>query len=173
MSLENLSEEQLKRLASFADKLLSDPETSKKARRLVKEKDPNFNAPDLELEDALIKESKARDEEIKKLREEREADKLASQHQEAEAKMRAAGFDPGDIWKIIKDDRVGSIDVAIELARSRAQAAASNKNWEDNTAGRMQLPEEFKEMQKNPSAWRQKKAHQIINELKGRGAIVH
>lgn len=166
MSLENMTEEQRDRLAAFANKLLSDPETSRATRRLVKAKDPSFSAPDLDLEDAIAKEREKNAEALAKLREELEAEKLRTTQQETETLIRKAGFEPDDIYKIVKEDRVGSISAAIELARHRAQQKATETHGVDYTDQTMRFSDKFKDMQKNPGAWARKEAHKAIDELK-------
>jgi hypothetical protein len=166
MSLENMTDEQRDRLAAFANKLLSDPETSRASRRLVKAKDPSFSAPDIDLEDAIAREREANAKEIAKLREDLESEKLRSVQQETEEVIRKAGFEPDAIYKIIKDDRVGSIPAAIELARHRAQQKATESHGVDYTDQTMRFSDQFKEIQKNPAAWARKEAHKAIDELK-------
>jgi hypothetical protein len=171
MSLENMTEEQRDRLAAFANKLLSDPETSRASRRLLKAKDPNFSAPDIDLEDALAAANKKNAEEVAKLREELESEKLRTTQQETEAVIRKAGFEPDAIYKIIKEDRVGSIPAAIELARHRAQQKATESHGVDYTDQNMRFSDQFKDIQKNPAAWARKEAHRAIDELKAQRGI--
>jgi hypothetical protein len=163
--LENMSEADRDRLASFANRLLSDPETSKKVRRIAKEKDPTFQAPDIELEDRLSATETASSTRIKELEEKIQLDQLDRKRAAEHQKIRDAGEDPEYIEKIMTEKRVGSYDTALFIAQKEREMSAASV---PGGANRFELPsgEESKDLWKNPAKAARDLAHKTIDEFK-------
>jgi hypothetical protein len=161
-----MPEEQRDRLAQFATKILNDPELRMPVKKLVKARDATFTDPELELEDKLGKQAASFEEKLAKQKEEFDGREMARTQAETEKLIKAEGFTPEDIYKIIKEDRIGSIPAAIELARARAQSKAAQDHSVNYTDQTMRFSDNFKEMQKNPMAWARREAHKVIDEIK-------
>lgn len=165
--LENLSEEERNRLALFANRLLSDPEASKDVRRIAKRLDPKFQAPDIDLDDRI---NAVREEESKKrqeLEEKMMADQLERKREREHQKVRAAGEDPEYIEKIMTDQRIGSYDTALRIAKLEKQTAMPTAPRD--RANVLPSGDDAKALWKNPRKWAQEQAHAFIDQAKRNG----
>jgi hypothetical protein len=165
-SFEELPEEQKLNLARAAHKLYSNPETSKKAKRLLMEADKSVRFPELEVEDqvnAQTEEQKKRIAELEaKMIQQSAEDNRAKKHQQA----RDAGLDPADVEKAIIDRGIGNWETAMEFVRLTQQAAAATP--EATAGGHFELPDGKNDWWKDPTKAARKAAHEAIDELRGR-----
>src|SRR5271166_5152054 len=114
MALEGLNDEQVQRLATFAQSVLSNPETKLDALRLAKKINPKFSNPELDTEtrvQAAREESAA---EIKKLREENEADRITRARDQKTQDLKAQGYDIVAVEKVMTDNGIGNYETAIK-----------------------------------------------------------
>jgi hypothetical protein len=165
--LENLSEEERNRLALFANRLLSDPEASKDVRRIAKRLDPKFQAPDIDLDDRIdaVKAEEAKKREA--LEEKLMADQLERKREREHQKVRAAGEDPEYIEKIMTDQRIGSYETALKIAKLEKQTAMPTAPRD--RAQVLPSGEESKVLWKDPKKWARDQAFAFINEAKRNG----
>jgi len=165
--LESMSQEERDRLARFANSLLSNTETSKEARRLAKKLDPNFQTPDLDLDDRI---NSVREEEAKKRKELEDkllADQLDRRRSAEHEKIRAAGEDPEYIEKLMTEKRIGSYDTALWIAQKERESSAATP---PSMSGRLELEgDTAKDFWKDPSKTAAKIAHQVIDDFKKQG----
>ena len=164
--LENLSEEERNRLALFANRLLSNPETSKAVRRIAKGLDKNFQAPDIDLDDRIDAVRKEEADKRKELEDKMLADQLDRKREREHQKIRAAGEDPDYIEKIMTDQRIGSYDTALKIAKLEKQTATPTAPRD--RANILPGGEDAKALWKNPRKWAQDQAFAFINESKAR-----
>ena len=165
--LENLSEEEIRRLAAFSNRLLADPSASKEVRRIAKKLDPKFQAPDIDLDDRI---EAVRAEEGKKRQELEEkliADQLERKREREHQLCREAGEDPEYIEKIMTEQRIGSYETARKIAKLEKQTATPTAPRD--RANILPGGEDAKALWKNPRKWAQDQAHAFINEQKRNG----
>lgn len=121
--IEDLTPEQLKHL-KFGEMVLNakDKEIVKAGKRLAQKIDPTLKLPELDLEDKIEKEAKAREEWEEKWEEKRREERYNQRRAEEAEKSRAAGFDPEEIEKIVIDEKC-SFATALKLAGLQRESA--------------------------------------------------
>jgi hypothetical protein len=159
-SLEGLTPMQRARLA-LANKLMENPETADEAKRLLKKVDPSFKDPALELQDRIAAETKAREEGMQKLREERETDKRNAWYAEKCKQIRALGLDVEKVEAIMKDKKIADYDTAVEYLQQQTSLAVPTHD----SVTPMELPSD-KGLWENPKKNARSLAHEMINEFK-------
>jgi hypothetical protein len=170
-SLEDLSPEQIKKLAGFANSVLNgDPKLSKEVRRIVKKHDASYNAPDLELEDQIQKLGEEEAKKREEMREEWNKDRRNASWEREQAKMRSSGYEPEYIEKIMKDEQIASVDTAIKFADMQAQIAPATPPG-FNPSPLPAATGEDKKLWENPKQWQTNTLHKAIDELRGKKAI--
>lgn len=123
MSLEDLTPEQRAQL-NLAQLLLSDPDTSKQARRLAKKLKPELQFSDLDLEDRIVKERETSAEQLKAIRADIAKDKFERDRAAAHARLRDRNLDPAAVEKVMTENGIANYDLAVEILEARAEAAA-------------------------------------------------
>lgn len=164
-SLEDLTPEQQEQALRLFTFVKQNPDLEKNIRREAKKKNPNFSAPDIELEDKL---SEQREEFNKKLEEERNERLAEIQKQrraEAHAKVRAAGLDPEIVEKAMVDESIGSYDTAIKYVQAQKSLAPPTHD----SVTPMTMPD-TKGLWENRNKWSKSEAFDAINDLKSRRA---
>ena len=123
MSLENLTPEEMKHL-KFGEMVLNakDKEIVKQGKRLAQKIDPTLKLPELDLEDKIAAEAKAREEWEEKWEEKRREERYNQRRAEEAEKSRAAGFDPEEIEKIVIEEKC-SFPTALKLAGLQRESA--------------------------------------------------
>jgi hypothetical protein len=162
--LENLSEEERNRLALFANRLLSDPSASKEVRRIAKKLDPKFQAPDIDLDDRINAVREEESAKRKELEDKLLADQLDRKREREHAKVRASGEDPEYIEKIMTDQRIGSYDTALKIAKLEKQTATPTSP--QTRANMLPSGDDAKALWKNPRKWAQDQAYAEIDRIK-------
>jgi hypothetical protein len=160
--LEDLTPQQRAHLALGAS-LMGNPETADDARRLLRKADPKFKAADLDLQDKLEAEKKAREDDITKLREERETDKRNAWYAEQTRKVSAAGLDLAKLEETMKTKKIADYDTAIEFMQSQQSMAEPTHE----SVIPMAMPDD-KALWKDPKKTARDIAHSMINEFRGR-----
>lgn len=160
-SLENESADQ--RDARALRALFNHPEVGAEAKRLYKEKvDPQARFADLEVQDRIDASNKTRDDEIKSLRERVERQDIETRRKEKHDQLRARGLDPIAVEKCMTDNKIHDYDAAarfVELETASAPSSASSITP-------IRMPDDSKEIAKNPTKWGRDMAHKAIDELK-------
>lgn len=167
MSLENLSEAQVRQLASGMDALLNSPDAGVRrgAQRLLKQVDPKLNFPELELETAIESAVKPLKEDNDKLRNELRERDINGGIREQHKAVVARGFKVDDVQKFMTERGIVNFDTAMAVMDMEQRLAAPTP---EAVSGVYELPDQQKEIFKNPSQWARRTAHQVIDEIKGR-----
>jgi hypothetical protein len=165
-SLEDLSPAEQQAAANLLAFVNKNPDIAKQIRRKAKEQDPNFRAPDIEMEDKLEEQQKAHREEIARLDKERLEDLQVRRRAEAHDKIRAAGLTPEDVEKVMVDQKIGDYDTAIRyVQQERALAKPTAESMSPHS-----MPDN-KDLWKNRNAFARTEAFSAINDLRSGRAI--
>jgi len=160
MSLENMSEDERNSLA--LKKLFAHPEVGPQAKRLYKKVVPDAKFADIELEDKMSEQTTALQAQITKLHEEAQTRDINSRRAENHQKIRAAGFEPDAVEKVMTEEKIASYDTALKYM------AAQNRNSRPspgNGSSPQEMPADWKEIQKNPKQWATREAYKAVDEL--------
>jgi hypothetical protein len=159
MSLENMSEDERNSLA--LKRLFTHPEVGMEAKRLYKKVTPDAKFPDLDAEDRQVALRKELSDKVAALEEKVQTDAIMQRRKEHHAEIRAAGFDPDAVEKLMTDERIGSYETAMKYMKAQnANVAPTPGNVTP-----LQMPADYKDIAKNPKGWATAKAHEAINEL--------
>lgn len=162
--LEDLTPEQRAQL-NLAQLLLSDPETSKQARRLAKKLKPELQFGDLDMEDRINKERETSDTKIKALEEQIRKDAFARAREAAHAKLRDRNLDPVAVEKVMTENGIANYDLAAEVLEARAAAAAPTPD----DLSPLTLPtgnEGGADLWKDPKGFAQRTAYSVLNSFR-------
>lgn len=121
--IEDLTPLQLKHLR-YGEMVLEakDPEIVEAAKRLARKVDPKIHLPEIDLQDRIDAEKKAR-EDWESEQEQKAKDRDLAQRRDAQAqKSRDAGFDPDEIEKIVIEEKC-SFPTALKLAALQRETA--------------------------------------------------
>jgi hypothetical protein len=165
MSLEDMTEAE--RNSEILKRLMNHPEVGREAKRLWKKVEPRANFPDLDLEDQVSAATKALNEKVEKLEQERIEDRVRANREANHKRVRDAGFEVEQVEKVMTDEKIANYDTAIKYLQG--QSALAPPTPEAVTPIRM--PDNLKDIQKNPAQWARNEAFKAINELKAQRAI--
>lgn len=161
-SLEEMTPEQRDALA--LRKLFNHPEVGKQAKRLYKKAVPDARFPDLEAEDAANERETKLQERMDKMEEADLARRVEQKRKENHEMVRAAGLDPADVEKVMTEEKILNYDTAVKYIKAQnANSAPSPGNMTPIT-----MPDNAKEIGKNPAAWARNEAFAAINDLKSK-----
>jgi hypothetical protein len=164
MSLEQMTDDE--RNSAILKRLLNHPEVGRDAKRLWKKIEPKANFPDLDLEDQVAAQTKTLNEKIEKLEQEQLEGRVIANREANHKRIKDAGFDVAQVEKVMTDEKIANYDTAIKYLRG--QSALAPPTPEAVTPIRM--PDNLKDIQKNPIAWARGEAFKAINELKAQRA---
>lgn len=121
--IEDLTPQQLKWLR-YGELVLEakDQEVVDAAKRLARKVKPDLHLPEIDLEDKINAEKKAREEWEEKQEDKRRDEHLRQRRAEEAQKSRDAGFDPEEIEKIVIDEKC-SFPTALKLASAMRESA--------------------------------------------------
>lgn len=168
--LEDLSPDERAKfnLGNLVSTMLTDPKLAKQTKKLLKEKNPELHFPELEVEEAIAateKKSQAQiDELTAALRKKEAKEALAAE----EKLITDAGLDPKAVREFMTKEGITNVDFVIELFQSRDALAEPTTSsvgpfrWEGVSQ------DDLKNMWKDPVKWREEKAYEVINELRGK-----
>jgi hypothetical protein len=167
MSLEGLPAAQVQQLATGMQALLSssDPEVRKGAQRLLKKVDPKLQFPELEQETLLDTALAAIRKENEDLRNSLKERDFTTEVKEQHKRVVARGFKVEDVQKFMTDRGIVSFDTAMNVLDMEQRLAAPTP---EAMAGTYDLPEESKDIFKNPAQWARKTAHNLINQFQAK-----
>jgi hypothetical protein len=162
MSLEEMTQDQRNSIA--LQKLFNNPEVGLEAKRLYKKVVPEAKFPDLDTQDKIDASTAAMQAKIDKLQEEAQLGEITRRRDRYHQEIREAGFDPVAVEKVMTEEKIGSYDTALKYIK--AQNANSVPSPSNVTP--IKMPDNAKEISKNPSAWARNEAMNAINELKSK-----
>jgi vacuolar-type H+-ATPase subunit I/STV1 len=158
MSLEGKTAEEIEKLALFANAILT-KDTRKDALKLAKRVDPNFKAPELEIDERLEEATAKQDEKLKDLQKELLAERIERNRDEKARQLKEQGYDIVAVEKVMTDNGISNYESAVKFMKGEAALAPAAPRQETGTS----LPANFKEIAKNPTKWARDQAHEIIN----------
>ena len=160
-SLEDLTPEQQQAAVNLLNFVNKNPDIAKTIRRKAKEQDPNFRAPDIEMEDKLAEQEASHKKEIERLDKERLEDLQVRRRAEAHDRIRSAGLNPEDVEKVMVDQKIGDYDTAIRyVQQERALAKPTASDMSPHS-----MPDN-KDLWKNRNAFARTEAFAAINDLR-------
>lgn len=127
MSLEDLSPAELQQLRLGKLLLESNPEIAMDAKKLARRADPRLRLPEVDLEEKLEAERKARAELEDRIERQRIEDRVTERERAAKKLIEDSGYTPEEIEKIVKDEELhgeAGIKTALKLAQLQREAAA-------------------------------------------------
>ena len=160
-SLEDLSPEQQQQALRLFAFVKQNPDVEKTIRREARKKNPNMPAPDLDLEEALVKQREEFEAKLKERDDQAVAQLQQQRRAEAHANIRSAGLDPEEVEKAMVDESIGNYDTAIKYVQAQKRLAPPTAE----SVTPMTMPD-------NKSLWADKNkfarsaAFEAINELK-------
>lgn len=170
MSLEGLSEAQVKQLATGMQALLesSDANVRRGAQKLLKKVDPKLQFPEIEIETAIEEAVKPLREENVTLRNELKEKDINTSIRQQHANIEARGFKVKDVQDFMQARGIVNFDTAMSVMDMEQRLAAPTP---EALSGVYDLPDQSKEIFKNPAQWARKTAHDVINEIKARKRV--
>jgi hypothetical protein len=165
MSLENLTDDQRNSLA--LKRLFGHPEFGREAKKLWKKIEPNAKFPELDLEDQARAMNEATQKELQALQEKVQLQEIQGRRAEQHAKIRQAGLEPDEVEKVMTEEKIASYDTAIKYVTAQRKLAPPTPA----NITPIMLPDDLKEIQKNPNAYARKAAFEAVNEIIANRAI--
>jgi hypothetical protein len=160
MSLEEMTEDQRNSLA--LKKLFNHPEVGSQAKRLWKKITPDAKFADIDLEDKLADREKKLQERMDKMEEDELNRRVEAKRKENHQMVRDAGLDPALVEKVMTDEKILNYDTAVKYIKGQNANSAPTPSLMTPIT----MPDNAKEIAKNPSAWARDEAFKAINELK-------
>jgi len=165
MSLEDMSEAE--RNSEVLKRMMNHPELGNEAKRLWKKIEPKARFPELEIDDRVTAATKELQEKIDAL-EAKGLEERVRANREANHKMiREAGLDVEQVEKVMTDEKIAKYETAINYLKGQHALAPPTPD----SVTPIRMPDDLKDIQKNPAAWARAKAHEAINELKQRRTV--
>lgn len=160
-SLENLTEDQRNSIA--LKRMLQNPDVNirMRAKKLWKEIEPTANFPDLEQHEqteALKAEFQAK---LDKLEQERLEESVKQRREKNHRMIADAGLTVEAVEKVMTEERILEYGTAIKYLQG--QRALAPPTPESITPIRM--PDNLKDIQKDPNKWARLEAHNALNEI--------
>lgn len=143
----------------------SDPEVRKGAQRLLKKVDPKLDFPELNQDDKLDTALSAIRKENQELRDALKERDFRQDTTEQHKRVVGRGFKVDDVQKFMTERGIVNFDTAMNVLDMEQRLAAPTP---DVMAGTYDLPEESKDIFKNPAQWARKTAHNMINQFKAK-----
>ncbi len=144
---------------ALVNTLLSNPETRAETLKLVKKVYPNFQAPELMVDEKY----KALQEELEKLRREREEEKLMQERAEKLKKAQEKGFNPEELENVMVQKGIADYDTAMEFLEAQKKAATPYPKYE----APLQEIDLKSLAQTNVNDWARKEALKVLQEERG------
>lgn len=162
--LEDLTPEQRSQL-NLAQLLLSDPDTSKQARRLAQKLKPELKFSDIELEDQIAASNKSAAKRVEGLEQQLAREKFERERAAMHAKLRERNLDPAAVEKVMTENGIANYELAAEVLEARSLAAAPTPD--DVTPLTMPTGTQgAKDLWKDPRGYAQAVAYDVLNGFK-------
>jgi len=162
MSLEDMTEAE--RNSEVLKRMMNHPELGLEAKRLWKKIEPKARFPDLELSDQVSAATKELEAKLEKLENERLEERVRANRDANHKMIREAGLDVEQVEKVMTDEKIANYGTAIKYLQGQHALAPPTPD----SVTPIRMPDELKDIQKNPAAWARAKAHEAINELKAK-----
>ncbi len=165
MSLENLTEEE--RNSAILKRMMNHPEFGDEAKRIWKKIEPAARFPDIEMKDQVATATKALQDKIDALENKQLEERVLANRKENHKKVTDAGFSVEQVEKVMTDEKIANYDTAIKYLQGQNAMAPPTPQ----SVTPIRMPDDLKDIQKNPTMWARAKAHEAISELKARRQI--
>lgn len=160
--LEGLGQDQINNLARWTKALLGNPATRHATLELTKKANPNYTHPELAVQDAIAAATGPLIKQNETLVAEQARLQAMHDRQELRSKLKAKGFDLEIVEKCMTDNHIADYDVACKFMRQEAQLAASSPHAQIASTN-ANMPDDLKDIAKNPAKWAREKAATILN----------
>jgi hypothetical protein len=160
MSLEGKSAEEIEKLASWADGVLNSPHR-KEALQLTKKINPAFRSPELEIDERIEAATSKLHEKNVELEKQILGERIERSRQEKARDLKAQGFDIEAVEKVMTDNGISNYESAVKLMKAEAVLAPAAPPPRSNA----QMPTNFRDIQKNPTAWAREEASKAVDEI--------
>jgi hypothetical protein len=145
-------------------RMMNHPELGLEAKRLWKKIEPTARFADLELTEAIEKTNQTNSEKIEALEQQiRERDVMA-RREANHAMIRDAGLDVETVEKVMTDEKILKYETAINYIKGQSALAPSTPQ----SVTPIRMPDNMKDIQKNPNMWARNEAFNAINELRAK-----
>ncbi len=161
-SLEEMTEAE--RNSEVLKRMMNHPELGSEAKRLWKKIEPKARFPELEIEDKVSAATKELQEKINALEQKGIEDRVRANREANHKKITDAGFDVAQVEKVMTDEHIADYDTAVKYLRGQNALAPPTPQ----AITPIRMPDDLKDIQKNPAAWARGKAFEAINELKAK-----
>jgi hypothetical protein len=164
-SLEDMTEDQ--RNSAALKRMMNHPELGLEAKRLWKKIEPTARFPELEVDDKVTSATKAMSDKVEALETQmREGEVL--RRREANKKLcEDAGFTFEAVEKVMTDEKILKYDTAINYLRGQSALAPPTPQ----SVTPIRMPDNLKDIQKNPTVWARNEASAAMNELLAKRAV--
>lgn len=162
MSYEDLSEDQRKIFTESMQLLLGSNETRKDTLRALRKADPKRTFPELDLDEKIEAARESDAKRIKEMEDKLLERDLTDRREKEHAKIRELGLDPLEVEKFARDNGGMTYDAASRFMIAEKKSAPPTPA----SLTPMRMPDETKEIMKNPNQWARERAFEVINELK-------
>ena len=163
-SFEELDEGTVRKLAQTSFALLGDKDTSKAFKKLIKQKNPEYRDPEIELEGRVQEALEPLQEKLKAIEEERAKERFSAEREQAKARVEARGLDFDKIEKFAQEKQIASYETAADYFQMESQMATPSTPG----AAFARPPEEVSKFINNPAKLREHSrqvAYAAINEI--------
>ena len=165
-SLEGMTDEQIRNLASLSNDVLSDPATRREMQRIIKKRNPAAVIPELEVEDAVSKAASELKAENEALKAEVANDRLSRQRERIRDNLQDQY--PNLKFEEIEDTMtkyaIGSHESAAKFLHNERLLAQPAPEV-PGKGGPMLMPSEAKEFFKSPTQVARKLAHAAVTDI--------
>lgn len=161
---DNLSLEDQQALGQTMHRLLTNPELRKTTLGLLKKADPSVTLPEVELDERLNSISEAQQKRISELEDKLKAKEIADAREKQLNALRDRGLDPAEVEKTMVDKRIADYDTAARFLELERQSAPPTPSSITPIA----LPEDAKNIVRNPRQWANTEAHKAMSDLLAR-----
>jgi len=166
-SLEGDSE--FKRESAALRRMMNHPDVQirMRAKKLWKEIEPTANFPDLDAHEREQQLAQKHEADMAALRREiLERDVKAERESKAE-RARQAGLTLEQVERVMVDDKIADYDTAIRYIKGQSALAPPTPA----SVTPIRMPDNMKDIQKNPTQWARNAAHEAMNEILAKRAV--
>jgi hypothetical protein len=156
-SLEGMTDEQIRNLASLSNDVLSDPATRREMQRIIKKRNPAAVIPELEVEDAVSKAASELKAENEALKAEVANDRLSRQRERIRDNLQ-------DQYPTMTKYAIGSHESAAKFLHNERLLAQPAPEV-PGKGGPMLMPSEAKEFFKSPTQVARRLAHAAVTDI--------
>lgn len=157
--LENMTDAE--RNSAILQRLMNHPDVGREAKRLWKKIEPAARFPDLELEDQVSKATLELQTKVDKMEQDQLEGRVRANRESNHKLVRDAGFEVEQVEKVMTDEKIASYATAIKYLQGQNALAPPTPQ----AVTPIRMPDNLKDIQKNPTQWARNEGYKAINEL--------